>query len=161
MNIVEHHIDAALDAGCHRRLEIREVMMGGNQMLQGAAIGTDDTVLPPLLHGDFLQDRMDGARYPVVSIIRCHECPRATLGDAFIEGIAVVFAEEALVEVRGVEIAVVLVAVRQEVLHQRGCPPILRMIALQTLGVSDDHAGNQEGVLAEAFLRPSPARVAT
>ena len=160
MDVVEHHIDAALDAGCHRRLEVGEVVMVGNQMSQTAAIGTDNAILPPLLHSYVFQDRMDGARYPVVSIIRRHKCPRAAFGDAFIKGITIVFAEEALVEVRGVEIAIVLVAVRQEVLHQRGCLPILRMVALQTLGVGYNHAGNQEGVFAKAFLRPSPARVA-
>ena len=134
--------------------------MGGEQQAQGTSVGTDDAVLSPLAAGNVDKARVYAHGCAVPAVVGGHEGTAAAFCDAFIEGVGIVFAEEAIVEVGGCAVAPVFVAVGQEVLHQGRCAPVVRMVALLSANVGHGEACRQEGVFAEAFLRASPAWIA-
>ena len=131
-----------------------------NQQFQGATVRTDDTVVAPLLAGNLFEAGMDGHGDAVPTVVGGHEGTAASLGDAFIERISIVFMEQARVEVGGSAVPSVLVAVGKEMLHQRGGFPVAGVIALQAAYAGNGELGGEEGIFAETLLGTSPARVA-
>ena len=131
-----------------------------NQQFQGTAVRTDDTVVAPLLAGNLFEAGMDGHGDAVPTVVGGHEGTAASLGDAFIERISIVFMEQARVEVGGSAVPSVLVAVGKEMLHQRGGFPVAGMIALQAAYAGNGELGGEESIFSETLLGTSPARVA-
>ena len=64
-----------------------------NQQFQGATVRTDDAVVAPLLAGNLFEAGMDGHGDAVPAVVGGHEGTAASLSDAFIERISIVFME--------------------------------------------------------------------
>ena len=155
-----------VDAGFHRARRafriglVIVVQLGVDHVAQRAGIGADDAVQAPLLHGDFAQDGVHGHGDVVHGVIGGHVGAGTAFDHAHAEGDGVVFAQQAGVEIGGRSTAAVLVAVGQEVLHERRRQPVLGIVALQSLDHGDHHLAVEIRVLAEALFGSSPARIA-
>src|ERR1044072_2367488 len=69
--------------------------------------------------------------------------------------------KQALVKIRAPLVAIVLVAVREKVLHQGGRLPILRVVTLQSFAERDYHRAVEECVFTVTLLVSAPARIAS
>ena len=135
-------------------------LVAADQQAQPAAVGAQDAVETPLANDDLLQHRMDVRGRAVDGVVGGHHGARAALAHGHLERLRVVLAPQPLVEVRRGVLARVLVAVRQEVLQERGRLPVAWVVALQTPSERDGQRASVEGVLAVDLLGAAPARVA-
>ena len=124
-----------------------------------AGIVHDGAFHAPLVVQDVLDKGSGDARNTVIGVVRGHQGHGPGAG-ALPEAIGIVVPEEFFVKAGVGAVAVVLVAVREEVLHQRGAPPVARVVALDALHLGGDHFAHQVRVLAEALLGAAPAGVA-
>src|ERR1019366_7340445 len=161
---VEHGaLQELVDAGLYRTRRafgiglVIVVLLGVDQIAQRAGIGADDAVQAPLLHGDFAEDGVHGHGDVVHGVIGGHVGTGAAFQHAHAERYGVVFAQQAGVEIGGRATAAVLVAVGQEVLHERRRQPVFGIVALQSLDHGDHHLAVEVRVLAEALFGSSPA----
>ena len=126
---------------------------------EGAGVIDNGSLHAPFVDQDFPDERSGDAGDAVVGVVGGHQGHRAGLG-ALPKTVGIVVAEQFLVETGIRPVAVVLVAVRQEVLHQGRAPPILGVVALDALHLGGDHFAHQVRVFAETLLGAAPARVA-
>lgn len=137
----------------------RETLVGVDEQAERAAVGTDDAVIAPLLAGNRVETGMYQHRDTVPAVVSGHESSRTALRYTFVEGIGIIFSEQAAAEVRRSAVSAELVAVREKMLHQSGRFPVARIVTLQSLDFCHRQFGDKKGVLAEGLLRASPARV--
>ena len=136
-------------------------MVSRDEETQSTTVGADDAIVAPLLSGYLLKTRIDAHRRAVPSVVRCHECTASSFYDTFVEGVGVVFTEQAVVEVAGGRVTSILIAVGEEMLHQRCRLPVFRMVALYAFRHGDRQFACQVCILTKTFLCPSPTRIAS
>ena len=103
---------------------------------------------------------MDGHRRAARGIVGGHEAAATGLGDAFHEGVGIVFAQLPLREVRREIMAPVLITVGDEMLQHAGGAPVFRIRSLGAAHIGLRHLGDQVRVFAVALFRAAPAGVA-
>ncbi len=157
--VVQELSDTGFHHGSSPFPQAGEGFMGRYEQSQGTSVGTYYAVVSPFFAGYFIQDGVYGHRDTVPGIVGGHKGTGASLCDAFVKGIRIIFTEQPFIKIRGGGIPTVFVAVGHEMLHQRGTFPIAGMISLQSPDKGHGHLSCQVCVLAEAFLGPSPARV--
>ena len=162
LHLLEVRIDeprqTRLQRHADRLVDVLRIVVCAHHESQRTRVVHDRTVHPPLLVQDVLDERVRLARNAVVTVVRRHHRLRSGLG-TLPEAVGIVFAEQLLVKLGVRTVTVVLVAVRQEVLHQRRTAPVGRVVALDAADLRSNHLAHEIRILTEALLRTAPARV--
>ena len=162
LHLLEVRVDETRQTSSQRHadrlVDVLRIVVRAHHETERTRVVHDRTVHPPLLVQDVLDERVRLARNAVVTVVRRHHRLGSGLG-TLPEAVGIVFAEQLLVKLGVRTVAVVLVAVRQEVLHQGGATPVGRIVTLDTADLGGDHLAHQVRVLTEALLRAAPARI--